>query len=728
MDLDRPDTIFSTTDVGAYPAPPAISISGYRPLNQIGRGGQAVVYLGVQESTSRQVAIKVMREGPLADARQRARFDREVKILAGLDHPNLVSVLDRGITSDGSQYLTMNYIAGQPLDEYLKSKDREELLGLFVKIANAVDAAHQRGIVHRDLKPSNIRVDSRGEPQILDFGLARSLTGADVDRSVSMAGTFVGSLPWASPEQANGATEKIDCRSDVYALGVLLYQMLTGGQFPYPTDGNLHEALSHVLSTPPRPPSRVTRTSGADKVIAIHSRQSRLRETELDTIVLKALAKRREDRYLSAGEFARAVTDFINGKHNRGCTRFSHNLICAIVAFAVVATAIVGWRIEQSKASAFPSARTNAQPSRPVTAETFSTPVNKIYSANSPTTGELTLGWEKVNADTDLRVELDVRTSSNQAFTLISKRLRTQEDALNIQLRNDGGITAEANGDGYLIRLNGQQKANDNNRHHVALEKRAGRLQLWVDQHYEGTTITRPKLISSSPWTLCAEINVPRHQMPDADFRNIVVTRNPPLDSSAEGADPIRALPTDAKTIDLLPLIDPARDAVAGPWLNTNGYLRCDQAPWARLQIPHRPPAEYDYRVSFTRLNGGQEVALLLTANGKTFTWEMGGLDDAFCGFERVGGLDFIGLLNPTVSCDNRRWLINNHRHTCVIRVRKNGVAAYLDNQPITQWVTDFKDISPEKQWAIAPGVLGLGCQNSGVIFHEVSVTEAGDR
>lgn len=151
MDLDRPDTIFSATDVGAYPAPPAISISGYLPLNQIGRGGQAVVYLGVQESTSRQVAIKVMREGPLADARQRARFDREVKILAGLDHPNLVSVLDRGTTSDGSLYLTMNYIAGQPLDEYLKSKGREELLGLFVKIANAVDAAHQQGIVHRDL-------------------------------------------------------------------------------------------------------------------------------------------------------------------------------------------------------------------------------------------------------------------------------------------------------------------------------------------------------------------------------------------------------------------------------------------------------------------------------------------------------------------------------------------------------------------------------------------------
>ncbi len=278
------------------------SITGYEIVREIHRGGQGVVYQAIQKNTKRKVAIKVMREGPFASPRDKARFEREVQILASLNHPHIVAIHDSGLAA-GNFYFVMDYISGQPLDVYMSSGRRtvEETLRLFVRIGSAVNAAHLRGIIHRDLKPSNIRIDANGEPHILDFGLAKMAMGQVTDESrpqvMTITGQFVGSLPWASPEQAEGIPGKIDVRTDVYSLGVVLYEMLTG-KFPYEVVGHMRDVLDRIMHAEPVRPRAVRGEIG----------------DEVETIVLKCLTKERERRYQSAGELVRDVERYLAGE------------------------------------------------------------------------------------------------------------------------------------------------------------------------------------------------------------------------------------------------------------------------------------------------------------------------------------------------------------------------------------------------------------------------------
>jgi serine/threonine protein kinase len=304
-----------------------LKIPGYKLQSEISRGGQAVVYKAIQESTGRPVAIKVLREGPLADPAARERMQREVRVLATLNHPNVVTVLDCSQTADGHDYFVMNFISGRSLDEFMKEgSDRadsplpQSLLQLFMKICDAVNAAHLRGITHRDLSPSNILIDERGEPQVVDFGLARTAFDRFVttaQKDVSITGQFLGKLAYASPEQARGDPDKIDIRTDVYALGVILYQILTAGRFPYEVVGNIAEVLNNIIYTRPTPPSKLLSSAEASKA---HARQRikkqhppAVNET-IETIVLKALEKNPDDRYQSAGDLCRDVRSYLEGK------------------------------------------------------------------------------------------------------------------------------------------------------------------------------------------------------------------------------------------------------------------------------------------------------------------------------------------------------------------------------------------------------------------------------
>lgn len=279
--------------------PPADSFPGYDLLEEIHRGGQGVVYRARQRATGRDVAIKLMREGPFAGPRGKARFDREVHVLAHLKHPHIVTIHESA-TAAGHHYFVMDYIEGEPLDAYVARHDWpvETILRLFARICRAVHAAHLRGVIHRDLKPSNILIDETGEPQILDFGLAK-FDSQDGDRSggadaMTMTGQFVGSLPWASPEQADGATERMDLRTDVYSLGVVLYQLLTG-TFPYRVVGPMREVLRHIADAPPARPRSVSPEL----------------DDEVETIVLKALEKEPERRYQSAVAFAEDIERYL---------------------------------------------------------------------------------------------------------------------------------------------------------------------------------------------------------------------------------------------------------------------------------------------------------------------------------------------------------------------------------------------------------------------------------
>lgn len=297
---------------------------GYILKGEIHRGGQGVVYRASQPSTGRTVAIKLMHGGASVGSTGRARFDLEVQVLGRLEHPGIVQVHDSGVTEDGSVYYVMDYIGGQPLDALIRDWRREaervrggedgsstgsrtsvlgtrvlrERLAMFVKICEGVSAAHIAGIIHRDLKPPNIRLDKRGEPVVVDFGLAKMLAEGDGrHHAMTTTGQFVGSMPWSSPEQAEGANRAVDTRSDVYSLGVILYQMVTAGRFPYTVVGTARQVMNNIVTAEPVRPS-------------VHDRGI---NDEIETIILKAISKAPERRYQSAGEFARDITRYLDG-------------------------------------------------------------------------------------------------------------------------------------------------------------------------------------------------------------------------------------------------------------------------------------------------------------------------------------------------------------------------------------------------------------------------------
>jgi formylglycine-generating enzyme required for sulfatase activity/tRNA A-37 threonylcarbamoyl transferase component Bud32 len=320
-------------------APPLLR--GYLNLEEIGSGSQGTVFKGVQESTGRQVAVKVFAGGGLASSRARNRLNREADILASLDHANIVGILDRGRTSDGTFYLVMPFISGLPLDEYaaeLVQKDYralEKILKLFVRAAGALHAAHAQNIVHRDLKPSNLLVDEWGEPHVLDFGLAKFMDGLQNERQtlLTMTGQVVGSLAWASPEQTASGSE-VDARSDVYALGVMLYQTLTG-RFPYEVSGPIALVIRRIQTIIPDAPSAGNQATGLSHLGRI--------APGLDAIVLKALAKSPEARYASAAELATDLENYLGGRptmasaQRRPARRFHWPYLCAglVVASAL---------------------------------------------------------------------------------------------------------------------------------------------------------------------------------------------------------------------------------------------------------------------------------------------------------------------------------------------------------------------------------------------------------
>jgi serine/threonine protein kinase/Tfp pilus assembly protein PilF len=266
-------------------------IGGYQISRVVGEGGMGVVFQAEQEYPRRMVALKVIKPG-FANAELLRRFERESQVLARLQHPGIAQIYEAGAADMGfgpQPYFAMEFIRGVPLREYAESNQlsTRQRLELMAKVCDAVEHAHQRGIIHRDLKPGNILLDETGQPKILDFGVAR-VTDSDVQATRQTdVGQLIGTLAYMSPEQVMADPLELDTRSDVYALGVILYELLAN-RLPYSLSHQLHEAVRAIREEDPTRLSSISRAYRGD----------------VETIVAKALQKDKGRRYTSAAELA----------------------------------------------------------------------------------------------------------------------------------------------------------------------------------------------------------------------------------------------------------------------------------------------------------------------------------------------------------------------------------------------------------------------------------------
>ncbi len=313
---------------------PGTVVGNYQLLDQIGEGGFGVVFLAEQhQPISRTVALKVLKPG--MDSRQViSRFEAERQVLALMDHPNIARVLDAGQTVTGRPYFVMELVRGVPITRYC---DEQQLtprrrLELFVFVCRAVQHAHQKGIIHRDLKPTNVLVaayDGRPVPKVIDFGVAKALGQQLTERTLETGfGRIVGTLEYMSPEQAEFNALDVDTRADVYSLGVLLYELLTGAT-PLGRERLTQAGVTEVLrlireEEPPKPSTRIGEGKDPPESVAARrglepARLSREVRGELDWIVMRCLEKDRSRRYDTADGLARDIERYLHDEPVEAC-------------------------------------------------------------------------------------------------------------------------------------------------------------------------------------------------------------------------------------------------------------------------------------------------------------------------------------------------------------------------------------------------------------------------
>ncbi len=343
---------------------PGTRIGHYELLELLGEGGMGLVYLAEQkEPVKRRVALKIIKPG--MDSKQViARFEAERQALALLDHPNIAHVFDAGATEAGRPYFVMEYVKGMSITRYCDERklNIEQRLRLFEQVCEAVHHAHQKGIIHRDIKPSNILVSVHGDravPKIIDFGIAKAITQPLTDKTfVTFQGQLLGTPEYMSPEQVDLATQDIDTRSDIYSLGVVLYELLAG-VLPFEKESFERAGFEEIQRTireqePASPSIRLTHlgekaktiaASRGTQVIALARRLHR----ELEWIPLKAMRKDRCRRYKSASEMADDIRNYLNGNPLIAgpettiyrVQKFVHKHAGSVATVALVAIAIV---------------------------------------------------------------------------------------------------------------------------------------------------------------------------------------------------------------------------------------------------------------------------------------------------------------------------------------------------------------------------------------------------
>ncbi len=332
--LERGAIVGELTVDQPFAEKPGTRIGVYKILQQIGEGGMGLVYMAEQtEPVRRRVALKVIKPG--MDSKQIiARFEAERQALSMMDHVNIARVLDAGATENGRPYFVMELVNGVTITKYCDEKHLtpRQRLELFVPVCHAIQHAHQKGIIHRDIKPSNVMItlyDGKPVPKVIDFGVAKATEQKLTDRTLfTQYGTVVGTLEYMSPEQAEISAMGVDTRCDIYSLGVLLYELLTGST-PLSPEKIKVAVFADILRLikdvePPKPSTRLSESGEALASISANRQMepaqlTKLVRGELDWIVMKSLEKDRNRRYETANGLAADVQRYLNDEAVEAC-------------------------------------------------------------------------------------------------------------------------------------------------------------------------------------------------------------------------------------------------------------------------------------------------------------------------------------------------------------------------------------------------------------------------
>ena len=406
-------------------------VGPYKLLEKIGEGGMGEVWVADQlEPIKRRVAIKLIKPG--MDSRSvLGRFEAERQALAVMDHPNIAKVLDAGTTADGRPYFVMELVKGVPITEFADARKLtpKQRLELFVPVCQAIQHAHMKGIIHRDIKPSNVLValhDETPVPKVIDFGVAKAVGQQLSEKTIYTGfGSLVGTPAYMAPEQATFNQLDVDTRADVYALGVLLYELLAGSP-PIEKDRLKKAALEEVLrivrdEEPPRPSQRLSTSQTKASIAAVRGSEptklSALMKGEIDWIVMKALEKDRTRRYESANSFAADVRRYLNGDAVEACPptvgyrlrktyRRNQTVVLVSVAFSLMlltGAAISSWlAIQARRAETLAEAKRIEAEEQTAIAKLYADDYAKLSDVHFDAAVEAEIRTEGARIDSDL--------------------------------------------------------------------------------------------------------------------------------------------------------------------------------------------------------------------------------------------------------------------------------------------------------------------------------------
>lgn len=720
----------------------------YEVLEILGRGGMGAVYKARQKSLKRLVAIKILaRDGGDDEMRFGERFQHEALAMARLNHPNIVNVYDAGEAADGLLYFVMEHVEGRDLAQVIAQRGRlpqAEVRAIALQVAEALAYAHANGIVHRDIKPANILVTERGEVKVADFGLAKASEPL-VSTLLTKSGTSMGTADFMAPETRK--TGVADARSDVFSLGVTLYQLLTGelpqGMFKLPSE--LHPEL----------------------------------DTRWDEIICKALEPKPADRYQSVealkhdlariGEAEAVVKKEPQQQTSKQPAWLAYALVAMVLLIAGAA-----WIVMLPK----------QPPAVSATAFDLATFTKEMAAADVET--KWTLFKNKLDElnDSDVTILRNVEDKQRGRVTYlgISNNARPLKDIRPVaavpevvslffhdvwledisclkgmKLEQLGIFQSKITDLSVLETLPSLWSLNLANatgiRDFTPLRKlKLGVLFLNTNPQLKDISFVKgmPVRILNirdtgvrdlSPLAgmgieeLECNADIPMTAELLRSLPKLKMINGKPVEVWQQKTGGKVAIGSEGKVIDLMPLIDVQRDAIAGEWRMDNGRLVASKAGegpgtgFPRLELPYAPPAEYEFEVEFEVAGEGSGICQILSAKGRSFSWVVGAQMAAGwkTGFETIEGQTVLSRLDGTMlrSAD---FLQSGRRHSMKVEVRSTTLRGYLDDRQLIHWgksVEAFQllDISPRLALR-KPGRLGLAANNRAVTFHRVMVRE----